>query len=363
MEIHFPGGRKPTLIAALIAAVILLAAILPMASMLALLAAVPWIAGDEVGSGYSGVEISLCALDPAGTVPILIAGDSRAKFQISPALIREQTGLSAANVAETFPLGGDAATLVNSLKRNRRPLACRPILLLSVSYHSANDLELDDIPLASLFNWRLRDHVRLAAHRPRRYFPFLVGRYLPALYRTLVHRWKGDGFACREREMPFYPRAALDSLGFMPTPDRDSRPSREGNSDGDFSLGGANWRVLRRSLRWLARSGAGRIVLLNAPIDPRWAAEYPPSSLQAAEKDFSDSLSALAITLGREEAIPIHCFDFYRHPLAGLGPGHFFDRNHLNPRGARLYSLAIADSLGRILGNRVSGAIPSARTW
>lgn len=352
METHFPPGRKPAPIAVLIVAVITLAVILPMASLLALLAAVPWIAGDEVGSGYSGVETSLCALDHAGTVPILIAGDSRAKFQISPALIREQTGLSAANVAEPYPLGGDAATLVNSLKRNRRPLACRPILLLSFSYHCANDLELDDIPLASLFNWRLRDHVRLAAHRPGPYFALLWGRFLPGLHRTLVHRWKGDGFACKDGESPYYPRAALDSLGFMPTPDRDSHPSRDGNPDGDFSLGGANWRVLRRSLRWLARSGAGRIVLLNAPIDPRWAAENPRSSLQVAEKDFSDSLSALAIALGREESIPIQCFDFYRRPLAGLGPEHFFDRNHLNPRGARLYSLALADSLGRILGPR-----------
>jgi hypothetical protein len=357
MKSLFHGRRKSGAIAIAVTGAIALAA------SLAFLAAIPWIAGDEVGSGYSGVETSLCALDPAGTVPILIAGDSRAKFQISPALIRERTGLAAANVAEAYPLGGDAATLVNSLKRNRLPLACRPILLLSFSYHCANDLELDDIPLASLFNWRLRDHVRLAAHRPGRYFAFLAGRYLPALRRTLFHRWKGDGFACKEGETPYYPRAALDSSGFMPTPDTIPKLSREEGSEGDFSPGGANWRVLRLSLRWLARSGARRIVLLNAPVDPRWADEHPRSSVPAAEKAFSDSLSALAISLGREEAIPIHYFDFYRYPPSGLAPAHFFDRNHLNPRGARIYTLAIADSLDRILGNRVIGAIPSARTW
>lgn len=249
-----------------------------------------------------------------------------------------------------YPFGGDPATLVNTLKHYRLPLECRPILLLSFSYHCAVDRELDGTPLASLFNWRLRDHLRLAARMPLRYFPFLTRRYLPALKRTLVHRWKRNGFVCRDDEMPYYPRAALDSLGFTPNQEQVSRPFRDDSTQGDRVWGQANWRIMRRSLEWLARSGARRIVLLNAPIDPRWRAGYPGSPLQAVEKAFSDSLSALAITLGREEAIPVHYFDFYRNPLMVLESAHFFDRNHLNPRGARLFSQAIADSLGRILG-------------
>lgn len=319
-------------------------------SLAALLALIPFLAGDEVGSGYSRTGVGLCALDPEGTFPLLIAGDSRAKFQISPALLSERLGLPAVNVADAYTTGGDLPTLANSLKRNPVPLARRPSFVISVSYRFLDDLDPDATPLAGLFNWRLRDHLRLAYRAPGRYFPFLARRFLPALKRTLLHRWRGDDFVCRSGERPYYPAREADSLGYVANPEGIAATFKEEVPGRAYLMDGGNWRAFRMALAWLARSGAARIALVNAPLDPRWRAEYPASPLQAAEKSFSDSLATLADPHPDSGSAPIRILDFYRHPLDGLDPSCFLDRSHLNPQGARLFTSALADSLQRIWG-------------
>ena len=43
-------------------------------------AAVKALIGKEIGAGYSGPALTLCALDRDGSAGIIVAGDSRAKI-------------------------------------------------------------------------------------------------------------------------------------------------------------------------------------------------------------------------------------------------------------------------------------------
>ncbi|HKP97379.1 MAG TPA: hypothetical protein VJ385_16655 [Fibrobacteria bacterium] len=315
-------------------------AMLAIAAGLAALSAVPALFGREVGAGFASVERSACVLDRDGAARIVVAGDSRAKSQLIPALITARTGERCVNIGEALDFGGDLATLVNVLRKNPGMLATGPMLVISVSMDGVNDMSVENAPAATLYNFSLADHLRLTAGRPLEYPRFLAASFLPALKRDALHRWRGDGFACGEGV--YLPPAILAAGGYRPFQGQPPGPSAAAGrgKPGRYLLEGARWKVYRQSLSWLAASPARAVVLYDAPMDPEWLRSPEGRAPAAAESRFA-AMAAREASLHAK----VRFLDFFSRPVPELGPGDFYNGNHLNAAGAAIFTRILADSL------------------
>lgn len=316
--------------------------------MLLVLDGIHRVAGETIPAGLNGPEAGLCGMDRDGSVSILVGGDSRAKMQIIPQILTEHTGKSCINISEIMPFGGDLTTLANTLRKHPEYLAQKPTLVLSVSSNQVNDFDLDKNPLTMTFNWGLPTHLRFAAHAPGKYFPFLFSRLLPSLKKELIHDWRGDRFACSDEV--YYPPLLAASKGFRGSTDHEvagTFPEEERVDKDRFMIEGGNWDSFKRSLDWISKSDAGRIVVFHAPYNPKWMKMFPGSELRKNETRFSDNLRDLL--RGYPE---ITLLDFYRNPDPLLDSSHFENRSHLNMRGAKVFSGIIARAVGGGIGEK-----------
>ena len=304
----------------------------------------PRLLGDKVGatfSGHSNTELLLCGLNRQGHIPILVGGDSRAKLQVIPAVVKAQTGRECLNIAETLPFGGDITTLANSLRKNPGSLATHPLLVVSVSMVAIDDLNFADAASAMAFNWSPADHARVLARKPAAYGRHLLERFLPAVKRELMRGVRGTGFTCPDSGVYIAPYLA-GSMGYYFN-DSGKLPARfheEEEGRRSYLIEGGNWKSFRKSLEWLARSQASHILLYNAPYNPKWVRERPDSELRRAETRFSGMVSDLVLGNPR-----VTFLDFHRNPLPEIDSTCFIDRSHLNAKGSALFSRILADSL------------------
>lgn len=309
----------------------------------AFLAAIPSLFGNDVGAGFAAVDLSLCVLGSDGSADIVVGGDSRAKGQVDPILMETLTGKRAINVAEDITFGGDLPTLANALRHYPRILAKAPVLLVSVSVTGFNDLALDDLPAAAFLNWSPRDHARVAARRPGRYFRFLFGRYIPFLERHILHAVRRTGFRCQDGL--YLPPALVAARGFRPAartaatgPHPGSAPTPR--TEADFLLDGGRRRAFARALDRLAASPVRAIVLYAAPLDPEWRADPAHAVEMEMERRFAGLVAAEAARHAKARFL-----EFTSDPPPELESAHFADNYHLNAAGADLFTRRLAGLL------------------
>lgn len=309
-----------------------------------LVSLIPFLYGKAPAVGISAVEQSLCALDPEGRADFIAGGDSRGLYHVVPAVIDSVTGKRCINVSKWTHLGGDPISLVNALRRSPTALAGHPTVILSVTIDGANDLGFKGLPLVSLLNWGALDHLRVLRERPKAYPLFIARELLPSLALLTKNRLAGKEFRCDDdiylpervrvnRGADFYVGRKTSGFWRMPgTPQ-------------DYLLDGGQWGNLRSSLAWLARSGAGRVVLLHAPIDTAWLARTDGPVAVAMIGRFSDMLA-------REAGLhpKVMLLDYVRHPLPELADSLWHDQTHLNREGAELFSRKLGERLLTIPG-------------
>lgn len=309
-----------------------------------LVSLLPILFGKAPAVGVSAVEHSLCVLDADGGADIIAGGDSRALYHVIPAVVESTTRRTCVNVAKWTHLGGDPLSLVNALRRSPRALARRPTVILSVTLDGVNDLGFKGMPMVSLLNWGLIDHFRVLKERPKAYPMFVVKEMLPAIATLTKNRLTGNEFRCEDglhfpanllanKGADFY--VGRKTSGFWRMP----------GSPEDYLLDGGQWGNLRSSLAWLARSNAGRVVLLHAPIDTAWLARTDGPVAVAMLGRFSDMLAQEA---GLHPKIML--LDYARNPLPELVDSLFHDQTHLNREGAELFSRKLGERLLQIPG-------------
>jgi hypothetical protein len=294
--------------------------------------------GKEIGAGYTGPASTLCALDRDGSAGIIVAGDSRAKTQINPAVLEERTGLNSVNAAEIISLGGDLTTLVNALRRQPAALASNPVILLSVTMRGMNDHSIENIPAATLWNWTAFDHARVALRKPARYWRFLKGKYLPTLRREALHQWRKDGFACGGDV--YLSPGLMESKGYRPYAGRAREPLP--SDTGGWVIDGGSWRAFRASLDWLDRSPAKAILIVDAPLDPAWRRAALDAEWEGLQTRFTGMLMEEAAKHAK-----VRFLDFVSKPVLDLDTSYFYDGYHFNKVGADLYTAYLADMLTR----------------
>lgn len=304
--------------------------------------------GKEVGAGFSGPAVTLCALDRDGSAGIIVAGDSRAKTQIGPAVLEERTGLKSINAAEIISLGGDITTLVNALRDQPKALESHPVILLSVTLRGMNDIAVENIPSATLWNWSAFDHARVAAKMPARYGRFFKERYLPGLRREALHKWRKDGFACTDGV--YLSPALTATKGYRPYTGRARDPLPA--DTGAWLIDGGSWRAFKASLEWLERSPAKAIVIVDAPLDPSWRAKLLDAEWEGLRTRFSGMLQEEVA--GRKK---VRFLDFTSRPVLDLDTGYFYDGYHFNKEGAGIFTAYLADVLMREILSPIGDSI------
>lgn len=321
-------------------------AILALGALIAVAVASAWgffagvraVFGEEIGAGYHGPAVTLCALNRDGSSGVIIAGDSRAKTQIDPYVIEARSGIKAINAAESFPFGGDITTFVNSLRANPEALASSPIIILSLSLQGVNDFHLESLPMAGVWNWSARHHARLLARIPGRYLSWFGGKYLPALWRESGHVRRGKAFACTEEVG--LPPAQSAARGFRPNYGLSQRPRTPDSAGWMIDNGG--WQALLDALAWLERSPARAIVLMDAPNHAEWTEAALGPDWPAWQARFDRELATVAAGRGK-----IRFLDLTAAPALGLEESQFFDMYHLNSSGAEKFSVWLGDWLSR----------------
>jgi hypothetical protein len=328
------------------AALALAAAILFPIAFLSLL---PPLFGREPDVAVASVDQAMCVLDADGSAGIIVGGDSRAKNQVIPAVLEEETGKRAVNVGEVLHLGGDPATLINVLRKYPKALEGHPDLILSLTLDGLNDLGFKGTPMATLLNWTAYDHFRVAVRRPKAWPLWMSSWFLPNLGRLCANKWKGNLFACDTGV--YRPPALLAEAGYSAVEGKRLTgfwlcPSIRR----DYLLDGGRWKAFQAALAWLDRSPVRTVLLYNAPIDTAWLRRTDGDVPLEMEARFSDMVAAEAARHPK-----VAYLDFFRHPLAELDSSMFYDQCHLNRPGAEIFSRR----LGRYLAAR---AVTAAAT-
>jgi hypothetical protein len=284
---------------------------------------------------------------PDGSAGILVAGDSRARYNIDPAVLERETGRRCVNIGNVLPLGGDLSTLVKALRRNPAALASHPILIVSVTLEGINDMGYANAAVTNLFEWTPRDHLRAALRHRQRYLIHFTNVFLPSIKTLLIHKWKGRMFRCGGDI--YVPPRLLRDRGF------EAQTGRKAPQDlwvwprvaEDYLIDGGRRRSFESALRWLSTCPAGRVVVVNGPMDTAWLrATDGPVPLAALDR-------FQGILAGAAKRYPGMTFlDWYPDGVPGLETEtHFNDQLHLNREGAEIFSRYLAKSLAEASGN------------
>jgi len=278
---------------------------------------------------------------------LIIAGDSRAAWQIHPLILAERLGLPAKEVINIAANNCGSTPVVAAFREFSDRLAPAPILLLSVSTWSVNDrsptyLENDEL----LWSIGWVDRLRLVSPVQAGLAIFTPER---RLWQRLAGLWETS-------------TAEVAEQGFMGPPDnrhvahsersieRQSRLlEREWYAPSD--LNGVRWRIFETDVQALLRLGA-KVVLVDCPDHPAWLERIAGTPFGDTNALFHAKLRGFCQRL----RIPLLKYDSEWCP--GCEPDEvFYDFVHLNREGAIRFSERVAQDLADMLAD---GRFPAA---
>jgi hypothetical protein len=255
---------------------------------------------------------------------VLVAGDSRAERQIIPSIIEAATGWSTANVATSAQ---DLVTLSNALARYGAPPSAR-VLIISASVFQINDGAIDEgyISAPCLLSMTTWERVGIYADR--------LGSPLSPL-----------AFQFTEHPPAVIDQAHLDERGFVGSDRQLSLPLPKvllnlhpwyRNQD----LRGSRWRIFQEALGRIAASGL-QIYLVQPPVSPAWRAYTSGTFVDDGEREYAGMLQTLAASYPNVQVL-----DYYTHPVPVLDDTMFYDVQHLNRTGSRLFTEMLVRDAG-----------------
>lgn len=288
----------------------------------------------------NGVEGKICRLQSKfGSAGIVIAGDSRAHYQLVPAVFEAGTGQSAVNVAWDF---SDLVTFVNALDKHRELIAAAKLIIVSVGISQVNDGSVDFgfLSPAAFVNLGLLDHLRIYAKRP--FELFKMYREVFRIYR--MREWKAMRFECGDYWIAGYD---IDrTKGFLENTRVWNRnvgrdPLLTNSWYMDLRMRGSRWRQFQEYLERLNRIGIP-VVIFQSPYSPTWMADPVTAKAREAEREFGRALRDAVSRLA-----DVHFLDFFAGDDEPLPDSLFFDAAHLNAKGARVFSERFVRELKR----------------
>jgi len=289
-------------------------------------------------------KVQSLLIEPGRVPPVIVAGDSRAERQVIPAVIREELGVDAVNVAVA---AGELVSVAKVLKRHALSEK-KPLLIISATAFQINDgaTDHDAISLDCLIAMRWIDQIAIFREK----LPEMAYRKLRMYKRCLAVKcglssvrtkhFAEDGFVGID--------GTLDASGMAAHPERIQHPWYK-----DLHLEGRKWRVFQSALREIAASGS-QVLLYNGPSSPAWRQLSRDTFMDAAEEQYSRML-------GREAAqyANVHFLDFHGGWIGDFPDSMFYDIQHLNRTGAAKLTTILCGEIKRrnLLGHEPASPI------
>ncbi len=310
-----------------------------------------WVISEPVAT--ERLRQRFLALSPQGCPSIVIAGDSRAAWQVTPETIASTLGRPPHDVVNLGLEYCESATVLAAYREFADRFAPAPIMLLSVSFWTLNDHPRGGshhINDTTLWDLGLVDRLRIVPPKQA-----VLAEFLPE--RTLWRRFTARLNPPANRVVPqtvedrdFHIVAAPDEVAAL------ARTLAEGLFAG-AKTDGVCWRQFEVSLQGLKEAGV-QVVLLDTPEHPAFLAAIEGTAKQEAYERYHARLAELS----RRAGIPLLRY----HParFAAADPNMLYgDVLHLNRTGAGVLSEWIGQSLRHLIADGVlRGPAPAVRS-
>lgn len=269
---------------------------------------------------------------------LIVAGDSRAHRQVDPEYIYDEYGYSAINIAVN---SGELITTYNALKKY--DLLGTNNIILSVSFFQANDgaSEPGYLSTAAIVNMSLAEKFKYLSEDS----VFYLKLYQKEFFQQIVF----PQLLSRPQESTF------ENLGFLPTQGQMSMPipySADPQKTThpwykDIDLHGSRARILRETIFKFSQEDCN-LILYQPPVSPAFREKIKSSPIEQSEYAFSRLLAQESSKYQN-----IYFIDFFSDKVSVLTDDMYYDPQHLNPRGARIFTKELIDRTKRILGSKM----------
>jgi hypothetical protein len=267
-------------------------------------------------------------------INIIIAGDSRAEWQLSPKIIKENTGFNTINIA------ADACDLVTTVAAIKKKYKSCPknIFVISVSSWQINDGAIDPGSLSlkcfqeltlieklKLYRRNLLEMIRMEVQLSESYEKAMVrSKREPIQIKeggfhgidgNLLKKFKVEDI---ERKIPLHPWYK------------------------NIQNEGARWLLFQRALKDLGKMNSS-VIIYQPPVSPIWRKKTTGSVIDHAEVEYSRKISNEI-----KKYKNIYFLDFYNNDIKLLNDTLYSDIQHLNSKGAEVFSSYLSNQISEV---------------
>lgn len=281
---------------------------------------------------YDQTQKTVSIINLCPNPKIIIAGDSRAERQIIPKIIEEKTGTQTVNIATA---GSEIQATYNSIEKYN--LAQNKTIILSLSSPNINDGIYADsrntLAATTIVGLPIHDKIRLMKGG---YFKNIFQLYCTYIQEKLMPnisidaaRLSTKGYMACEGE--------LSSTSIVESWEKHpwyASPNIEGVKSRSFI------HTLEKMAVWNSQ-----VYVVNSPVAPLWRESYTGTPIDSIEKEYSILVQNIC-----DKYNNLNFIDFYNNPIDSLNNACFYNMQHLNDEGAKIYTSVI---IGIIQMNRL----------
>ena len=266
-------------------------------------------------------------------VNIIIAGDSRAEKQLFPSIIEKNTGYNTINIATK---GGDLVSFLYAIKN--RYSSSNLIFVVSVSSWQINDGAIDFGYLSNKGFQQMSFLERLRLHRDNpREFISMYFVLLSETFNDILDRPKeltdGEALAIKNdkgfRGNTGYFQLLKDSIETTKYFENHAWYKH-------FSNSGVRWTKFQAVLKTLS-TNKSYFIMYQPPASPYWKQLTRGTFIDKAELMYSKKLVEAT-----KKYTNMEVYDFYNNDLPELNDSMYYEYQHLNKKGAGLFSEKIS---------------------
>jgi hypothetical protein len=287
---------------------------------------------------------------------LLVAGDSRAEYQVIPSVLAATLGVPASAAVNIGTACGEPAATLAAYREFTGRFADGPIMLLSVGLWSVNDHQHEYLGNETLWSLGFADRVRVAPVRSALCSMFLPERVAAARFADWLHGGTRPdpvtgqilarltpGARARDASVSWLTdRGYIGSTKDVAADHRVLGRTTRGIVESwyiDARVDGVRWRLFESNLDRLLADGV-QVVILDTPRHPAVLAALEGTSGAEADGQFHRQL----LDISAAKAIPLLSYD--AAVFQGRDPDRLFrDAAHLNDAGATLLSERIGRDL------------------
>lgn len=262
---------------------------------------------------------------------IIIAGDSRGERQIIPRILTDETEFNAVNISVTAGELISYEPIISKTKSN-------DIIIISASSWQINDgalnwgyfsmkgfSELSISEKLKIYNYSISDLFKMYSTLSMCIFK---GYY--NINNKLNHDSINKGFFAVEKSLDTNKSAFENYLEYHPWYK-------------NLTPKGVRYKLFTESIERLSNTNK-TIIFYQPPVSPFWQKNIGNNSINEFEILYSSILDSMCKS--KENLIFL---DYYNYPIENLTNSHFYDHQHLNLQGAKIFSYAISDTLLKLV--------------